>query len=85
MIGCTDGTLIVYNIITKAIVQVRESLVPSVVSWHPNGGIVMVASGSAELRCYDTSLSPLTTVLIGDLFSGMPGSSLKVIAMRCYC
>lgn len=57
LLGCIDGTLILYNQ-TRALTHVVQTVfVPSLVRWHADGHIVAVASDRGEIQCFDFALS----------------------------
>lgn len=82
-VGCTDGTIVVYDLFTKVSQTLRDHLVPSIVTWHPDGGVIMVASGSAELKCYDSALGELAVTSLDVLSSPLPGDTFKVLESEC--
>nr|XP_039258964.1 WD repeat-containing and planar cell polarity effector protein fritz homolog [Styela clava] len=78
VVGCTDGTVLVFDTLTKTTSSIRDSLIPSIVSWHPNGGVILVASGSAELQCYDCALGKLSTALLDEIEDSSMHDMLKL-------
>lgn len=57
LLGCVDGSLVLYNQ-TRALMHiVRTVFVPSVVRWHADGYLVAVASDRGQLQCFDFALS----------------------------
>lgn len=77
-IGCTDGSIVVYDLFTKVSQTLRDHMVPSIVSWHPDGGVIMVASGSADLKCYDSALGELAVTSLDVLSEPLPGDTFKL-------
>ncbi|XP_065215584.1 WD repeat-containing and planar cell polarity effector protein fritz homolog [Planococcus citri] len=57
LLGCVDGSVVLYNQ-TRALTHiVRTAFVPSIVRWHADGYLAAVASDRGRLQCFDFALS----------------------------
>lgn len=57
LLGCVDGSVVLYNQTRALIHIVRTAFVPSVVRWHADGYLAAVASDRGRLQCFDFALS----------------------------
>ncbi|XP_064600125.1 WD repeat-containing and planar cell polarity effector protein fritz homolog [Liolophura sinensis] len=65
VLGCEDGTLVLYDSQRKVTQYTHTALqTPSVIAWHPGGTIFFVASERGELQLFDMALSPLMFQLL---------------------
>ncbi|XP_059099079.1 WD repeat-containing and planar cell polarity effector protein fritz homolog isoform X2 [Tigriopus californicus] len=60
LLGCTDGTLLVFDCIHhKLDCQTKCSFIPSLIEIHPDKAICMVSSDKGMLQCFDIALNPI--------------------------
>lgn len=57
LLGCLDGSVVLYNL-TRALTHiVRSVFVPTIIRWHVDGYMVAVASARGQIQCFDFALS----------------------------
>ncbi|XP_060607543.1 WD repeat-containing and planar cell polarity effector protein fritz homolog [Ruditapes philippinarum] len=66
LLGCADGTLVVYDENRKITQMNRAGLVPSLAAWHPTGTIFFVGSNRGDIQVFDMALSPLKIQLLAE-------------------
>lgn len=66
LLGCADGTLVMYDENKKNTEVNRAGLIPSLVAWHPTGTIVFVGSNRGDVQVFDMALSPLRIQLLSE-------------------
>ncbi|KAL3874609.1 hypothetical protein ACJMK2_037597 [Sinanodonta woodiana] len=59
LLGCADGTLVMYDEQKKTTLIVRSSMIPSVIGWHPTGTIFFVGCVKGDFQIFDMALTPL--------------------------
>lgn len=57
LLGCVDGSLVLYNQTRALTHTVKTAFVPSIVRWHADGYLATVASERGQLQCFDFALS----------------------------
>ncbi|KAM8859459.1 WD repeat-containing and planar cell polarity effector protein fritz homolog isoform 2-T3 [Spinachia spinachia] len=66
LLGLADSSLVLYDqrrgVSLLALCPVR----PSLLAWHPAGGVVVVGGEQGELMCFDVGLAPLSTALLAE-------------------
>lgn len=57
LLGCVDGSVILYNL-TRALTHcVRSIFIPVIIRWHNDGYMVAIASAQGQIQCFDFALS----------------------------
>ncbi|KAK3608618.1 hypothetical protein CHS0354_042616 [Potamilus streckersoni] len=59
LLGCADGTLVMYDEQKKTTQIARSAVIPSVIGWHPTGTIFFVGSVRGDFQILDMALTPL--------------------------
>lgn len=57
LLGCIDGTIVVFDESRGITHLVRAAFIPTMVSWHADSAIVAVANDRGQLQCFDISLA----------------------------
>ncbi len=56
LLGCADGSLVLFNH-TRALTHIVQIVfVPSMVRWHSDGYVVAVTSDRGQIQCFDFAL-----------------------------
>ncbi|XP_062863404.1 WD repeat-containing and planar cell polarity effector protein fritz homolog isoform X2 [Trichomycterus rosablanca] len=78
LLGLRDSSVVLFHIDTG--IQARSTcpMVPSVLTWHPDGGLIVAAGGQGELQCFDLGLTPLRLQLVSEEVTGTGGKSLQL-------
>lgn len=66
LLGLQDSSVVLLHIETGLQTRVTCPMLPSVMEWHPDGGLIVVAGGQGELQCFDLGLSPLRLQLVSE-------------------
>ncbi|KAK3092552.1 hypothetical protein FSP39_004357 [Pinctada imbricata] len=66
VLGCADGSIILYDEIKKATLMVRAALMPVSLAWHPKGTIFFAAGSRGDIQVYDLALTPLRIQLVSE-------------------
>ncbi|XP_064623085.1 WD repeat-containing and planar cell polarity effector protein fritz homolog isoform X2 [Lineus longissimus] len=66
ILGCDDGSLVLYDENRRTTAVTQTSLTPHIISWHPDGTIVMVASSKGDIQLFDMALGPLTVQITSE-------------------
>jgi len=66
LIGLSDGSLVMYDDYRKMTLFTRAAVLPSSITWHPEGNLVIVSSSRADIQILDRALSPLSIQLVGE-------------------
>ncbi|XP_061172893.1 WD repeat-containing and planar cell polarity effector protein fritz homolog [Saccostrea echinata] len=66
ILGCADGSLVLYDEIRKATLMIRASVIPVSVAWHPQGTLFFVASARGDVQVFDLALTPLRIQLVSE-------------------
>ncbi|KAM9465979.1 WD repeat-containing and planar cell polarity effector protein fritz homolog isoform 1-T2 [Clarias gariepinus] len=66
LLGLQDSSVVLIHIKTGLQTRVTCPMLPSVLAWHPDGGMIVVAGGQGELQCFDLGLSPLRLQLVSE-------------------
>lgn len=66
VLGCSDGSLVLYDEVRKATLMIRASVVPVSVAWHPQGTVFFAASARGDLQVFDLALTPLRIQLVSE-------------------
>ncbi|XP_056623957.1 WD repeat-containing and planar cell polarity effector protein fritz homolog isoform X1 [Triplophysa dalaica] len=59
LLGLQDCSVVLFDRQTGLSQWATCSMMPSLLAWHPSGGLLMVGGGQGELQCFDMGLSPL--------------------------
>lgn len=76
LLGCIDGSLVLYDEALGVTHVVKAAFIPSVVSWHPDGGLFVIANERCQLQILDVSLAVLKQQLLSEDVS--PGNLLDI-------
>ncbi|XP_046664309.1 WD repeat-containing and planar cell polarity effector protein fritz isoform X2 [Homalodisca vitripennis] len=66
LLGCIDGSLVLFDQAKGATHLVKAAFIPTLVCWHPDNCLVMVANERSQLQCFDTSLACVKMQLISE-------------------
>lgn len=66
LLGCADGTLVLYDAYKKSTVMTKAGLIPNIATWHPTGTLFFIASARGDIQVYDMALSPLKIQLLAE-------------------
>ncbi|KAM7325983.1 hypothetical protein ACRRTK_014461 [Alexandromys fortis] len=66
VVGCEDSSLILYEAHRGATLLAQAELLPSLVSCHPSGAILLVGSSQGELQIFDIALAPINIQLLAE-------------------
>ncbi|KAF7704729.1 WD repeat-containing and planar cell polarity effector protein fritz homolog [Silurus meridionalis] len=64
LLGLQDSSVLLLHTETGLQTRVTCPMLPSLLVWHPEGGLIVVAGGQGELQCFDLGLSPLRLQLV---------------------
>ncbi|XP_047677347.1 WD repeat-containing and planar cell polarity effector protein fritz homolog isoform X3 [Tachysurus fulvidraco] len=79
LLGLQDSSVVLVHIETGLQTCVTCPMLPSLLVWHPDGGLIVVAGGQGELQCFDLGLSPLQLQLVSEEdVVGTSGKSLQL-------
>ncbi|PIK49110.1 hypothetical protein BSL78_14007 [Apostichopus japonicus] len=65
LLGCKDGSLILFDEIKKVTQHVQMEMVPNHLVWHPEDSLI-VAVGRTDLQVFDLGLNTLKIATIGE-------------------
>lgn len=66
VVGCEDSSVILYEAHRGATFLAQAELLPSLVSCHPSGAILLVGSSQGELQIFDIALAPINIQLLAE-------------------
>ncbi|XP_058523856.1 WD repeat-containing and planar cell polarity effector protein fritz homolog isoform X3 [Ochotona princeps] len=66
ILGCEDSSIILYETHRRVTVLAQADLLPSFISWHPSGAILLIGSTQGELQIFDMALSPIKIQLLAE-------------------
>lgn len=66
VVGCEDSSLILYEAHRGATLLAQAELLPSLVSCHPSGAILLAGSSQGELQIFDIALAPINIQLLAE-------------------
>ncbi|KAK3928665.1 WD repeat-containing and planar cell polarity effector protein fritz [Frankliniella fusca] len=66
LLGCIDGSLALYDEALGVTQTVKVAFIPSIVSWHPDGGLFVIANERCQLQVLDASLAVLKQQLLSE-------------------
>lgn len=76
LLGLQDSSVVLLHIETGLKAHATCPMLPSILAWHPDGGLIVVAGGQGELQCFDLGLSPLRLQLVSE--EDVIGTSLQL-------
>ncbi|XP_048208561.1 WD repeat-containing and planar cell polarity effector protein fritz homolog isoform X2 [Perognathus longimembris pacificus] len=66
ILGCEDSSVILYETHRGVTLLAQAELLPSLISCHPSGAILLVGSNQGELQIFDMALSPINIQLLAE-------------------
>ncbi|XP_029410668.1 WD repeat-containing and planar cell polarity effector protein fritz homolog isoform X5 [Nannospalax galili] len=66
ILGCEDSSVILYETHRGVTLLAQAELLPSLISCHPSGAILLVGSNQGELQIFDIALSPINIQLLAE-------------------
>ncbi|KAL4824943.1 hypothetical protein H8958_010369 [Nasalis larvatus] len=66
ILGCEDSSLILYETHRRVTLLAQTELLPSLISCHPSGAILLAGSNQGELQIFDMALSPINIQLLAE-------------------
>ncbi|XP_019060873.1 WD repeat-containing and planar cell polarity effector protein fritz homolog isoform X2 [Fukomys damarensis] len=66
ILGCEDSSLVLYEAHRRVTLLAQAELLPSLISCHPSGAILLVGSNQGELQIFDMALSPIDIQLLAE-------------------
>ncbi|XP_016079678.1 PREDICTED: WD repeat-containing and planar cell polarity effector protein fritz homolog [Miniopterus natalensis] len=69
ILGCEDSSVILYETHRGVTLLAQAELLPSLISCHPSGTILLVGSNQGELQIFDMALSPINIQLLAEDYS----------------
>ncbi|XP_055257172.1 WD repeat-containing and planar cell polarity effector protein fritz homolog [Moschus berezovskii] len=66
ILGCEDSSVILYETHRRVTLLAQAELLPSLISCHPSGAILLVGSNQGELQIFDMVLSPINIQLLAE-------------------
>lgn len=76
LLGCEDGTLMLYDDHRRVTQMTKGSLIPSIIHWHPGDAVVLVCSADGDIKVYDMALAPVLIQLVAE--NPSPQHTLKL-------
>ncbi|CAH7002149.1 Wdpcp [Phodopus roborovskii] len=75
IVGCEDSSVILYEAHRGVTLLAQAELLPSLISCHPSGAILLVGSNQGELQIFDIALSPINIQLLAE--DRLPSETLQ--------
>ncbi|XP_045150038.1 WD repeat-containing and planar cell polarity effector protein fritz homolog isoform X2 [Echinops telfairi] len=66
ILGCEDASVVLYETHRGVTLLVQAELLPSLISCHPSGAILIVGSNQGDLQIFDMALSPISIQLLAE-------------------
>ncbi|KAM4867550.1 WD repeat-containing and planar cell polarity effector protein fritz homolog isoform 1-T4 [Thomomys bottae] len=66
ILGCADSSVILYETHRGVTLLAQAELLPSLISCHPSGAILLVGNNQGELQIFDMALSPVNIQLLAE-------------------
>ncbi|XP_036056062.1 WD repeat-containing and planar cell polarity effector protein fritz homolog isoform X2 [Onychomys torridus] len=66
IVGCEDSSVILYEAHRGVTLLAQAELLPSLISCHPSGAILLVGSNQGELQIFDIALAPINIQLLAE-------------------
>lgn len=80
LLGCIDGTIVVFDESRGITHLVKAAFIPTMVTWHADSAIAVVANDRCQLQCFDISLACIRNQLISEDTS----SSSNILDLSSY-
>ncbi|XP_076833657.1 LOW QUALITY PROTEIN: WD repeat-containing and planar cell polarity effector protein fritz homolog [Brachyhypopomus gauderio] len=79
LLGLQDCSVVLFHPETGIVGRAACPMLPSLLAWHPSGGLVLVAGAQGEMQCFDLGLSPLPMRLLSEEEApGLGGPTLQL-------
>ncbi|KAL6037551.1 hypothetical protein STEG23_001541, partial [Scotinomys teguina] len=66
IVGCEDSSVILYEAHRGVTLLAQAELLPSLISCHPSGAILLVGSNQGEVQVFDIALAPINIQLLAE-------------------
>ncbi|KAL1791297.1 WD repeat-containing and planar cell polarity effector protein fritz-like isoform X1 [Sigmodon hispidus] len=66
IVGCEDFSVVLYEAHRGVTLLAQAELLPSLISCHPSGAILLVGSNQGELQIFDIALAPINIQLLAE-------------------
>ncbi|EHB17883.1 hypothetical protein GW7_04883, partial [Heterocephalus glaber] len=66
ILGCEDSSIVLYEAHRRVTLLAQAELLPSLISCHPSGAILLVGSNQGELQIFDMALSSINIQLLAE-------------------
>lgn len=66
ILGCIDGSLILFDDGRGITRLVKTSFIPNLLSWHCDGGLIFAANERGQFQCFDIALSCVRAQLLSE-------------------
>lgn len=66
LLGCIDGSLVLFDDGQGSTHLVKAAFIPTLVCWHPDGALIIVANERCQLQCFDCALACVKIQLVGE-------------------
>ncbi|XP_058134649.1 WD repeat-containing and planar cell polarity effector protein fritz homolog isoform X2 [Dasypus novemcinctus] len=66
ILGCEDSSVILYETYHRVTLLAQAELLPSLISCHPSGAILLAGSNQGELQIFDMALNPINIQLLAE-------------------
>ncbi|XP_071454800.1 WD repeat-containing and planar cell polarity effector protein fritz homolog [Hetaerina americana] len=66
VLGCIDSSIVLFNSGLGVTSMVKAAFIPSLVSWHPDGTVVLISNEKGQFQCFDVALACIKLQLIGE-------------------
>uniref|UniRef100_A0A1B6D3B8 WD repeat-containing and planar cell polarity effector protein fritz n=1 Tax=Clastoptera arizonana TaxID=38151 RepID=A0A1B6D3B8_9HEMI len=66
LLGCIDGSLVLFDEGRGSTHIVKAAFIPTLVCWHPDGCLLVVANERSQIQCFDPSLACVKMQLISE-------------------
>ncbi|XP_063240270.1 WD repeat-containing and planar cell polarity effector protein fritz [Bacillus rossius redtenbacheri] len=66
LLGCIDGSLVLFDEGRGITHLVKAAFISTMVSWHPDGALVLVANDRSQLQCFDVALACVRQQLLSE-------------------
>ncbi|XP_068925093.1 WD repeat-containing and planar cell polarity effector protein fritz homolog isoform X2 [Petaurus breviceps papuanus] len=66
ILGCEDSSIILYEAHRRVTLLAQAEMLPTFISCHPGGAILLVGSSQGDLQIFDIALSPIKVQLLAE-------------------
>ncbi|XP_027721094.1 WD repeat-containing and planar cell polarity effector protein fritz homolog [Vombatus ursinus] len=66
ILGCEDSSVILYEAHRRVTLLAQSEILPTFISCHPGGAILLVGSSQGDLQIFDIALSPVKVQLLAE-------------------